>query len=579
MISVRFLTVHAGWPWLRQFPNSDGMWGNVRFKLSGDHEECDFLVVFDQIAEEITIKCAPENTLFLASEPSNVKRYRDDFLRQFATVLTTDRDTAHPNKIYGQPGLPWQIGINHHDPRMVENALRFGDLVALFDLPKTKEISVICSDKVITAEHERRLAFVRRLTEHFGDRIDLFGRGFNEIPDKAEALVPYRYHVALDSCDFQDYWTEKLADPIIAGTLPIYWGCRNIEKYFPQDSFVRIDIDKPDEAMQIIEQTLASDQFEKRREALREARDRVLYHHNLFALLARVIKTRCDEGASRQKQQVTIRPEWAFAPFAVRMKIAVRRALEGSPRVLNAVIALYRAPRTLKSITDSMFPHHDRWLVARGDDTLLSGFPLRPDSLVFDVGGYEGDWTAAIYSRYGCEVYVFEPVPAFCEDLRQRFADHPKIRIFAFGLAEHDGESSMAILGDATSAFRDGQEKRMLPMRDIVEFLEDQGIDHVDLVKINIEGGEFPLLGRLLGSNRVRVFDYILVQFHRFMRNAVLRRLLLRLRLRSTHQPMWTFPFVWECWQRRGLDRQMARSATITAKSEQRAGGSGYETR
>ena len=37
-------------------------------------------------------------------------------------------------------------------------------------------------------------------------------------------------------------------------------------------------------------------------------------------------------------------------------------------------------------------------------------YPLTKDSVVLDVGGYKGTFAAEIVRRYGCHVYVFEPV-------------------------------------------------------------------------------------------------------------------------------------------------------------------------
>ena len=109
MISVRFLTVHARWPWLRQFPNGHPRWGRCHFMLKDQGRPYDYLVVFDGNDVLEPVRCPRTNTIFVASEPVNVKRYREAFLAQFATVITTDRETPHPNRIFQHAGLPWHI--------------------------------------------------------------------------------------------------------------------------------------------------------------------------------------------------------------------------------------------------------------------------------------------------------------------------------------------------------------------------------------------------------------------------------------------------------------------------------------
>ena len=60
----------------------------------------------------------------------------------------------------------------------------------------------------------------------------------NPIEDKFDALIGYKYHLALENSVIPDYWTEKLADSLLAWCKPIYYGCPNINDYF-SSSFKR----------------------------------------------------------------------------------------------------------------------------------------------------------------------------------------------------------------------------------------------------------------------------------------------------------------------------------------------------
>ena len=104
---------------------------------------------------------------------------------------------------------------------------------------------------------------VERLVRHFGSRLSRYGRGFKPIPDKAEAILPYRYHITLENSSVKDYWTEKLADAYLGGAYPLYWGCPNLADYFPSDAFTMIDIDDPDTAIATIEKAIDNDYFPK----------------------------------------------------------------------------------------------------------------------------------------------------------------------------------------------------------------------------------------------------------------------------------------------------------------------------
>jgi len=76
--------------------------------------------------------------------------------------------------------------------------------------------------------------------------------------------------------------------------LPFYVGCTNASDYFPAESFIPLDIDRPDAAIDIIRSAVADGEYEKRLPAIIEARRRVLHEHNYFALLARTIQARHD---------------------------------------------------------------------------------------------------------------------------------------------------------------------------------------------------------------------------------------------------------------------------------------------
>ncbi len=137
---------------------------------------------------------------------------------------------------------------------------------------------------------------------------------------------------------------------------------------------------------------------------------------------------------------------------------------------------------------------------------------MNPASQVFDLGGYEGQWASDIYSRYCCAIHVFEPVEEYADRIRRRFAKNPSIVVHPFGLS-----------GDGSSAFRAAAQTcagRIVKMGD---FWAAQGITHIDLIKINIEGGEYELLEHLLDTGLVARIENIQVQFHHLVPDAEAR--------------------------------------------------------
>ena len=67
------------------------------------------------------------------------------------------------------------------------------------------------------------------------------------------------------------------------------------------------------------------------------------------------------------------------------------------------------------------------WIKIKGDQTLRLNYPLNKNSIVFDIGGFKGNWTKDIYSRYGCNIYIFEIVSLFVKDMQDKFKGNKNI--------------------------------------------------------------------------------------------------------------------------------------------------------
>lgn len=55
---------------------------------------------------------------------------------------------------------------------------------------------------------------------------------------KLEFLKDYKFTIAFENCDFDGYTTEKLLDPLVAHSIPIYWGNPSVSKDFNPKSFI-----------------------------------------------------------------------------------------------------------------------------------------------------------------------------------------------------------------------------------------------------------------------------------------------------------------------------------------------------
>ena len=193
---------------------------------------------------------------------------------------------------------------------------------------------------------------------------------------------------------------------------------------------------------------------------------------------------------------------------------------------------------------------YQRWLADLGDDTRRLDYPLDPDSIVLDVGGYEGTWAERMIERFGCTVHVFEPVPEFAAAIEARLRGR-RVFVHDYGLAGATRRVEFAVAADGSSALHHAGVRRTVRMRTAAEVFEEPGLERVDLMKVNIEGGEYELLEHLLDRGLMPRIGHLQVQFHDFVPGARRRMREIQTRLGATHELEWQYVFVWESWRRR----------------------------
>jgi hypothetical protein len=288
------LSYHYDWPLFRQSPQCLGEWGDYKFIIDKDLKECDFWIIYTEYGLETeTVRCNPENIIFVPGECYNTSpRFSQQFLDQFGMLVTVQRELKHRNKKLLQNANPWFIGKS------------YDELKELGIPKKSKLISVISSNKAFTEGHRKRLEFVEKIKSHFGDQIDVFGRGIKDFDDKWDVIADYKYTIAIENDDCDDWVTEKFFDCLYARTLPFYYGCPNLEEIVNKDTFIRIDIHNLEQSIQTIEKAIQDDEFEKRKELLDAEALKSLDRDQFFPFFADILDTL---GADISKKNITLR--------------------------------------------------------------------------------------------------------------------------------------------------------------------------------------------------------------------------------------------------------------------------------
>lgn len=191
------------------------------------------------------------------------------------------------------------------------------------------------------------------------------------------------------------------------------------------------------------------------------------------------------------------------------------------------------------------------WVRDNGDKTFRLNYDLNESSIVFDLGGYEGQWASDIFSKYCCRIYIFEPVPEFAHNIEQRFLKNPKISVHRFGLSGKTCKENLYVSADGSSVFKQSSNSVEITLLKATDFLKEKNIHHIDLMKINIEGGEYSLLEHLIETGFVKNIVNLQIQFHDFVPNARWRMRSIQNGLEKTHKLTYQYEFVWENWELR----------------------------
>ncbi len=165
-------------------------------------------------------------------------------------------------------------------------------------------------------------------------------------------------------------------------------------------------------------------------------------------------------------------------------------------------------------------------LLVPNDSFDLSLSRVDPDiKVVFDIGANVGGITTILLERFpNAIVYSFEPCTSTFEKLRQAVAASPhreRCRMFKMGfydaptlgqlhITSHDGANSLL---DITPEYHRANphieecDSEEIELRLLDDFVAEQGIDHIDLIKVDVEGAEAEVLlgGRETLSEKVDV--------------------------------------------------------------------------
>lgn len=149
---------------------------------------------------------------------------------------------------------------------------------------------------------------------------------------------------------------------------------------------------------------------------------------------------------------------------------------------------LLKSYEMMKRLKDRQYREVCRFFDKNGNEMLKECSLLNENSVIFELGGYKGDWAESMYQKYFCNCYVFEPVKEYYHAILQKLQDEKKVHIYNMGIGTASYETMISVSNDGSSIYdNNGEEK--IKIKSFEEFLSENQIRKIDLLQINIEGG------------------------------------------------------------------------------------------
>lgn len=189
------------------------------------------------------------------------------------------------------------------------------------------------------------------------------------------------------------------------------------------------------------------------------------------------------------------------------------------------------------------------------DSLLYKDLNLDCEGVIVVLGGFLGD-SSEMYARStGCEIHIFEPVAEFFNTLEARFVSYQKIHLHNFAVSGATTAIELSINGERSGVFEPGGDKIRVASRDIFDIVTE--LKSIELIELNIEGGEYEILERLLDTERVAQIKILQIQFHNLSGAHDFKRAKIRLELSKTHEQVFNYDWVWERWIRKHVQPSM----------------------
>lgn len=204
---------------------------------------------------------------------------------------------------------------------------------------------------------------------------------------------------------------------------------------------------------------------------------------------------------------------------------------------------------------ENILTPQEMWERDRGDEIKITDYPLDTNSQVIEIGGFTGVWSEKIVKKFNPNLIIIEPVPDFVKTLKYNFGENHKVSIEDVAISTSNKQIKLHVRGCATSETNIVSGKVItVNSYDINYFVSKYNLSKIDLIQINIECEEYPLLLNWIETGFLKNVKYLQVQFHTFCDNYEEKyEQIFKGLMKNGFEIKYKYDFVWESWVNKNL--------------------------
>ena len=149
-------------------------------------------------------------------------------------------------------------------------------------LSKQLEVSYLCGSKQHTQGH-----LLRHKIFNLKDQIKIPSKWYYTTDEPKEICFHNSmFHIAIENTQNSNYFTEKIVDAFLTKTIPIYWGCPNIEEFFDKKGIITFNNES--ELVNIVNSLTEKDYWD-RKESIEKNYQLAIHWHRYYPRLIEIL--------------------------------------------------------------------------------------------------------------------------------------------------------------------------------------------------------------------------------------------------------------------------------------------------